>query len=712
VKNEDEIPVGKPVPPNYYQYQYSYPHPYQYPNQYPYYYPYYYPQYGYHNNEAMNNTENFKSDNNRVNKSINKPKQNLNNISLDRMPFFKKHKLPILILALIIFFASIFTGVIYYNNTALNEVTYISSNIHVLKINVGRGNHPSFSPDGSKIVYKAATDYDDNLPGIWIMDSNGTNQTLIYANDRIDYDSTPGFNRDMSKIIFAKWWSLDVLIRNGSNWNNQSGHKMLFDQGFYNRDLISISSPMYSYVDNKIVYDQFINPGEIWIMEEEIGNITSKQFIGPNIANNNNSYKNRTSNINTYLNKTSRYSNLNNNTIPAPILISPLDGATIPSLSKSLKFKWEPVENFNFHDYCWEISPISRLSEEGRFSISVAGGRINSTEAVTDPPYPYDYSDDTYLDFSGTIKGKFYWHVCTTRAPFAYNENKFSQIRSFTLTDTNNKPSLSDYNLTPMSGNQSTIFKFSLNYRDKDNNTPVKPLVIINRQSFNMTTKDVNYRDGSIFEYETKLPIGNNTYYYYFDDGGGPLNRKRLAYGYNPAFSHNGDKIAYKGDGLYIMNSDGSGKKRLLSEDWYPDNPIFLPDGRILFESARYSPHSSYVWAPNLWIMDDDGKNKMLLVHAEFNNDAGSDEATINPNGTRIVFGHGLYTSDLFYIEDPTGEWKDRDGDGVWDGIDGAPDDPNAGYMKDGLFSGSGCGGILLPSSIMMIAVWGRWRMS
>jgi len=82
----------------------------------------------------------------------------------------------------------------------------------------------------------------------------------------------------------------------------------------------------------------------------------------------------------------------------------------------------------------------------------------------------------------------------------------------------------------------------------------------------------------------------------------------------------------------------------------------------------------------------------------------------VNQNATLIIFKHGLYTDDLYIIEDPTSEWNDSDGDGVWDGIDGAPGDPDAGYIKDNPLTFSPCGGVILPMSIMVMAVWGRWR--
>jgi Tol biopolymer transport system component len=137
---------------------------------------------------------------------------------------------------------------------------------------------------------------------------------------------------------------------------------------------------------------------------------------------------------------------------------------------------------------------------------------------------------------------------------------------------------------------------------------------------------------------------------------------------------------------LWVMNSDGTGKQRLLDESWYPNEAIFTPDGRILFRSARVSPHSSKLEDGNIWMMNQDGSNKILIVPEYHNNAIFSRWPAINSNGTIIVFEHGLDDEHygLYYVQDSTGLWKDSDGDGVWDGIDGAPFDPNEGYIKDG----------------------------
>jgi len=199
-------------------------------------------------------------------------------------------------------------------------------------------------------------------------------------------------------------------------------------------------------------------------------------------------------------------------------------------------------------------------------------------------------------------------------------------------------------------------------------------------------------------------------------------NHKRLTSNpggeWKPSFSPDGSKIVYissKGGGfpfhIWIMNSNGENKKQLTFGDWDYDEPSFLPDGRILFESSRSSPHSDKKSPGNIWLMDSDGDNHVLIIPSEFNNEVGSLYPSVNSNGTKIIFEHGLYDDDLYIVEDPTSEWKDSDGDGVWDGIDGAPDDPDAGYIKDDPLDFSPCGGVILPMSIMMVAVWSRWRM-
>jgi len=172
-------------------------------------------------------------------------------------------------------------------------------------------------------------------------------------------------------------------------------------------------------------------------------------------------------------------------------------------------------------------------------------------------------------------------------------------------------------------------------------------------------------------------------------------NRTRLTFdqkgGMNPSYSRDGKKIVYNRwskDGEYeiwVMNSDGTDGRRVCDDSWYPDRPSFMFDGKILFESARYSPHSKEVGAPSIWMMDQDGGNKVLLA-PYFISSIGSDSPSISHNGTKIIFENNFGDDfTLYIVEDPDGNgiWEDSDGDGVADICDGYPDDPKRGYIKD-----------------------------
>lgn len=166
------------------------------------------------------------------------------------------------------------------------------------------------------------------------------------------------------------------------------------------------------------------------------------------------------------------------------------------------------------------------------------------------------------------------------------------------------------------------------------------------------------------------------------------------------------------------MDADGTNKTRLLDESWgLNDDARFTPNGRILFTSSRVSPHSNKMDGGNVWLMNADGTNKMIVVPVNFpsNYTAGdfSTSPSMNADNKTILFRHGLYTHCLYYVTDPTGQWKDSDGDGVWDGIDGAPNDPNAGYITGDesrpLFSGTP---VLVPllAIICIVAAFEKWK--
>ena len=87
----------------------------------------------------------------------------------------------------------------------------------------------------------------------------------------------------------------------------------------------------------------------------------------------------------------------------------------------------------------------------------------------------------------------------------------------------NQVPQLSNPELTPISGNNLTVFTFYVNYSDADNDTPQNVTLIIEGVGIFAMNKhnktDSNYIDGCIYNYSLSLDVGNYTHYFNASDG-------------------------------------------------------------------------------------------------------------------------------------------------------------------------------------------------
>ena len=85
----------------------------------------------------------------------------------------------------------------------------------------------------------------------------------------------------------------------------------------------------------------------------------------------------------------------------------------------------------------------------------------------------------------------------------------------------NQPPTLSSGNVTPSSGDTTTIFNYYVTYTDSDGDAPTAKYVYIDGSSHTMTKISGDYTSGATFNYSTTLSAGTHNYYFYFSDGHG-----------------------------------------------------------------------------------------------------------------------------------------------------------------------------------------------
>ena len=141
-----------------------------------------------------------------------------------------------------------------------------------------------------------------------------------------------------------------------------------------------------------------------------------------------------------------------------------------------------------------------------------------------------------------------------------------------------------------------------------------------------------------------------------------------------PDISPDGKQIAftreYVGDagGLMIVNTDGTGLKRLVPADVEPERARWSGDGRmILFHDNRRRHDTA---SANVWVMNADGSGQEQLTFEKV--DAQAYYPTWSPDDKFILFDHhrrGSSSVDLAVIPSAGGQmctlWKGTPGSGA-----------------------------------------------
>ncbi len=209
-----------------------------------------------------------------------------------------------------------------------------------------------------------------------------------------------------------------------------------------------------------------------------------------------------------------------------------------------------------------------------------------------------DQLDDDYID--GCT-----YQFLTTLQPGLYNysfqcaDNKYSNSTVvFTwvnVTDggNNNLPNLINGQINPSSGYRySTIYKFTVDYSDLDNNPPDYINITINSTTYSMDkqdSSDINYMDGCIYTYST---IFNDpgSYYFYFNASDGIYNSSDGIYNGPSVFEHEFQFF----DGMYVDYSNNN--------TYYSDgfaNFSYSYESELDFRVTRINPFGYTYWDVN-----------------------------------------------------------------------------------------------------------------
>jgi len=183
----------------------------------------------------------------------------------------------------------------------------------------------------------------------------------------------------------------------------------------------------------------------------------------------------------------------------------------------------------NAHDWVWIFKNTTLTTKE--IPIPVFPG--------LEPEHLFNVTGESSYDFSGNLYDV--WVLEDNQSSIAYYEKTtgillygffyFSGTNTWeiNMTSTNaplpsndNSPVLNDPTVSPSSGNLTTLFAFSVNYTDLDNNMPISINAVINGTPYPMSKQnpsDINYMDGVIYEYQTFLSNGTYNYFFNASDG-------------------------------------------------------------------------------------------------------------------------------------------------------------------------------------------------
>lgn len=135
-----------------------------------------------------------------------------------------------------------------------------------------------------------------------------------------------------------------------------------------------------------------------------------------------------------------------------------------------------------------------------------------------------------------------------------------------------------------------------------------------------------------------------------------------LASDVQPRFSPNGKFISYTsdregGDNIWVMNTDGSGKRAITKESFrLLNNAVWTPDNQYLIARKHFTSSRS-LGAGEMWMYHIAGGGDGVQLTKRKNDQQDAGEPEVSPDGKYVYFSEDVSPGPVFqYNKDPNGE--------------------------------------------------------
>ena len=190
--------------------------------------------------------------------------------------------------------------------------------------------------------------------------------------------------------------------------------------------------------------------------------------------------------------------------INAVTLLAPINNEELQA--NLINFSWTSIDAvFSGVNFTFQLSALSNFS-----TLLYEFTELNDMVNITFFPLNVNLPS-----------GLYYWRVRPTYGRYYGDWSNYFQLN---ILRNSFAPQLESHSISALTGNQKTIFKFTVNYKDLDNNRPTFVRIIINGNPFymeKMNPNDNDYTDGCTYQFLSLLTPSLEAYSYSFESNDG-----------------------------------------------------------------------------------------------------------------------------------------------------------------------------------------------